>query len=41
MVQKGMFSNIGERLYFVYYPVMSYRRIKVYKVETKDMVRLC
>ena len=30
MVQKGIFWTIGEHLYFVYYPIISYQWIKVY-----------
>ena len=37
MVQKGVFPTIGENLYFVYYPIISYQRIKVHRVERKDM----
>ena len=37
MVQNGFFWNIGEQSYFVYYPIISYQRIKVYRVETMDM----
>ena len=37
MVQNGMFWTIGEKSYFVYYPIISYRRIKVCRVETMDM----
>ena len=29
--------NIEEQSYFVYYPIISYRRIRVYKLETMDM----
>ena len=39
MVQNGIFWTIGEHLYFVYYPIVSYQRIKVYRVETMDMGR--
>ena len=39
MVQNGIFWNIGEQSYFVYYPIISYRKIKVYKVERMDMGR--
>ena len=39
MVQNGIFWNIAEQSYFVYYPIISYRRIKVYRVETLDMGR--
>ena len=37
MVRNRIFCTIGEHLYFVYYPTISYQRIKVYKVETMDM----
>ena len=39
MVCKWIFWTIGEHLYSVYYPIISYQRIKVYRVETIDMVR--
>ena len=39
MLQNGIFWTIGEQLYIVYYPIISYRKIKVYKVETMDMGR--
>ena len=39
MVQNGIFWTIGEQSYFVYYPIISYQRIKVYRVETIDMER--
>ena len=39
MVLNGIFWNIGEQTYFVYYPIISYRKIKVYRVETIDMGR--
>ena len=39
MIHSGMFWNIGEQSYSVYYPIISYRRIKVYKDETMDMGR--
>ena len=39
MVQNGIFWTIGEQLYIVYYPIISYRKIKVYRVETMDMGR--
>ena len=29
MVRKGVFWTIGEHSYFVYYPIISYLRIKV------------
>ena len=31
MVRNGIFWTIGEQSYFVYYPIKSYLRIKVYK----------
>ena len=37
MVRNGTFWTIGEKLYFVYYPIISHQRIKVYRVETTDM----
>ena len=37
MVQNGIVWTIGEQTYFVYYPIISYRKIKVYRVETMDM----
>ena len=37
MVQNGIFWSIGEQSYIVYYPIISYRKIKVYRVETMDM----
>ena len=39
MVRNGIFWTIGEQLCFVYYPIISYLRIKLYRVETIDMVR--
>ena len=39
MVRNGIFWTIGEHLYFVYYPIISYQRIKVYRVETMNMGR--
>ena len=39
MVQNGIFWTIGEQTYFVYYPIISYRKIKVYRVETMDIGR--
>ena len=38
MVQNGIFWTIGEQSYIVYYPIIYYRRIKVYRVVTMDMV---
>ena len=37
MVQNGIFWTIGEQSGFVYYPIISYQNIKVYRVETMDM----
>ena len=34
MVQNGIFWTIGEQTYFVYYPIIYYQRIKVYRVDT-------
>ena len=39
MVQNGIFWTIGEQSYVVYYPIISYRKIKVYRVKTMDMGR--
>ena len=39
MFQNGIFWTIGETLYMIDYPIMSYRKIKVYRVETTDMER--
>ena len=39
MVQNGIFWTIGEQLYIIYYPIISYRKIKVYSVETMYMGR--
>ena len=39
MVRNGIFWTIEEQSYFVYYPIISYQRIKVYRVETMDMGR--
>ena len=39
MVRNGIFWTIGEQKKFVYYPIISYRKIKVYRVETIDMGR--
>ena len=38
MVQNGIFWTIGEKSYIFYYPFISHRRIKVYRVVTMDMV---
>ena len=37
MVRNGRFWTIGEQSYFVYYPIISYRKINVYRVKTMDM----
>ena len=37
MVQNGIFWTIGEQTYAVYYPIISYRKIKVYRFETMDI----
>ena len=39
MVQNGVFWTIGEQSYIFYYPIISYQRIKVYRVKTMDMGR--
>ena len=39
MVQNGIFWTIGEQSYIVYYRIISYLNIKVYRVETMDMGR--
>ena len=39
MVRNGIFWTIGELTYLVYYPIISYRRINVYRVETMDTGR--
>ena len=39
MVQNGIFWTIGEQSHFVYDPIISYRKIKVYRVEIMDMGR--
>ena len=39
MVRNGIFWTIGEQSYFVYYPIISYRKINVYGSETIDMGR--
>ena len=37
VVQNSIFWTIGEQTYFVYYPIISYRKIQVYRVETSDI----
>ena len=39
MVQNGIFWTIGEQTYVIYYPIIYYRKIKVYRFETMDMGR--
>ena len=39
MVRNRIFWTIGEQTYFVYYPIISYQKIKFYRVETMDMGR--
>ena len=39
MVQNGIFWTIGRKTYLVYYPIIYYQNIKVYRVETIDMGR--
>ena len=33
MAQNGIFWTIGEQYYIVYYPIISYRNIKVYRLK--------
>ena len=37
MVRNMIFWTIVEQSYFVYYPIIFYRKIKVYRFETMDM----
>ena len=37
MVKNGIFWTIGEQLYIIDYPIISYRKIKVYRFETMNM----
>ena len=39
IVRNGIFRNIGEQLYIIDYPIISYRKIKVYRSETMNMGR--
>ena len=39
MVRNRIFWTIGEQSYFVYYPIISYLKIKVYRAETMDTGR--
>ena len=34
MVRNGIFWTTGEQLYIIDYPIISYQKIKVYRVET-------
>ena len=40
MVQNGIFWTIGEHLFFVYYPIISYQWMKVYRVEIMDIGKI-
>ena len=39
--EKGYFGILGNDHILVYYPMISYQRIKFYKVETMDVGRFC
>ena len=39
MVRNGIFWTVGEQSYIVYYPIISYLRINVYRAETMDLGR--
>ena len=39
MVRNGKFWTIGKQSYIVYYPIISYQKIKVYRIEAMDMGR--
>ena len=39
MVRNGIFWTIGEQTYFVYYHIISYLKIKVYRSKTMDTGR--
>ena len=39
MVRNEILWTIGEQTYLVYYPIISYLRINVYRVEKMDMGR--
>ena len=39
MVRNVIFWTIGKQSYIFYYPIISYEKIKVYRVETMDMGR--
>ena len=40
MVRNGIFWTIGEHLYFVYYPIISYQWIKVNRSERIDIGKI-
>ena len=40
MVRNGIFWTIGEHLYFVHYPIISYQLIKSYRVERMDIDKI-
>ena len=40
MVQNRIFCTIRKHLYFVYYHIIFYQRIKVYRVETMDILNI-
>ena len=39
MVKSGIFWTIEEQTYLVYYPIIYYQKIKVYRVESMDIGR--
>ena len=39
MVRNRIFWTIGGQSYIFYYPILFYRRIKVYRIKTMDMGR--
>ena len=40
MVRKGIFWTIGEHLYIFYYHIISYQRIKFYRVGIMDIGKI-
>ena len=40
MFRNGIFLTIEEHLYFVYYPIISYQCIKVYRAERMDIGKI-
>ena len=40
MVQKGVFWNFGEHSYCVYYPIIYYQSIKVYRDERMNIGKI-